>query len=138
MKFLKRILTKILFWLDGVPVNVLQKIFNVLNVFKRVVELQTLDIIVELSKTDKDDQILIFLREHIVEFSRLFNVSGTEFIRCQDVLLEDKRIICYLNAIIKVSGKTIPEIFKELFLFIADKKNINVLPSHLELIHETS
>lgn len=136
MKFFKRIIAKILFWLDGVSGTALQNIFNLIGIFKRVIENPGLDILVELSKTDKDDKVLEFLRFNIIEFAKQFEKSGTEFLACRDIIVSDKRILCYLKTIISVSGKTTGEILRELFLWIADRQNINARPSHVEILNE--
>ncbi len=135
-KFFKKILAKILFWIDGVPFSVLEKIFQITEIFKKVIHNPTFDIVVELTKSNVDDQILYYLRTYIVQFAKAFGITTEAIEHCQQVSEPDKRVLCYLNAIIKATGKTPGEILKDLFLWIADRKNLNAQTSHLEIIHE--
>mgnify|MGYP000860248336 CR=1 FL=1 len=136
--FFKKLLVKIVLFFDGVPGATLQTLFNILDVFKRVINNPALDIIVEMSKTEQDDKILAVVRHYIADFASTFDASGQAFVQCRSVIMDDKRVLCYLKAILKLTGKTPGELLKDLFFFIADKKNIDALPSHLELIHETT
>lgn len=134
--FIKKIVAKILFWIDGVPFSVLEKIFQITEIFKKVIHNPAFDIVVELTKTNIDDEILYYIRTYIVQFVKTFGLTAEQVQHCQQVAEPDKRILCYLNTIIKATGKTPGEILKELFLWIADRKKLNVHASHLEIIHE--
>jgi hypothetical protein len=136
LKFIRKIVTKILFWIDGVPFAILEKIMQITSIVKKVLQNPALDIVVELTKNNVDDEILHFLRTYIRQFAEYYGVATDAIRNCQQVAAPDKRIICYINAVVVATGKTYGEILKELVLWIADRKNINIYPSHIELIHE--